>query len=116
MDSALGEVSLVAPETLRFRDITVSKTNLTAFLIQSIQELAHQLSNNLFLGFSNFLSFQANPMTLGVSSVLVKLALADPEWLDLPNSTINYARANQYLATSGTFLKTLLAAIQKPFQ
>lgn len=67
-DTSLGEVSLVGPDTLKYRQIHVSKSNLTAFLIQSIQALAHQLGNTLFLGFQNFQRFQDLGFSLGVAA------------------------------------------------
>ncbi|KAL4923111.1 DEAD/DEAH box helicase [Aspergillus undulatus] len=138
-DTSLGEVSLVAPEILKYRNIRVSKTSLQMLLIRSIHELSRDLANELFLGLQNYQKFNDSGLTLELladSEVIneftngfsilqtpcvttAKDLLIDhvlkPEnihdWFQETSSgfQINETRVSRYLTLSNRFLRTLLA-------
>ncbi|KAL3428545.1 hypothetical protein BDV09DRAFT_201535, partial [Aspergillus tetrazonus] len=67
-DTSIGEVSLVAPHVIQYRQLQVSRDGLTACLVRAIKDLAGQLCTELLLGFEQFRQFEAKGFTLAVAA------------------------------------------------
>lgn len=52
--TALGRIHLIGPNTLRYGHITLSQQDLKVLVTKGLGQLALDLSNELFLGFTNF--------------------------------------------------------------
>ena len=58
--TSLGQITLVAPHTLKCRHVTLSQQALQVFLAKVLGQLSLTLSNELFFSFSNFAQVSLN--------------------------------------------------------